>query len=430
MDSLDTLFALERFGIKPGLETIRVLTQALGDPQAAYPSVIVAGTNGKGSVVAMADSALRAAGHRVGRYTSPHLRVLAERFVVDGTAITEPDLRLEASQLHEQVRSLLAEGRLQQPPTFFEATTAIALSWFRRTGVDLALLEVGLGGRFDATNIVTPIAGVITPIGLEHRQYLGDTLAAIATEKAGVIKRGMVVVTTEPRPSIAAQFEEICQRRGATLIRATDDTTARTTVEGRTRVLRVTTPTREYPPFTLGLTGTHQVSNAAGAIRLLETLDSLGIAVGAQAVVDGLSTVFWPGRLDLVQVEGRGGLLLDAAHNPAAATALAAFLREAHPAGLPIVLGVMDDKDVDGIVAALAPCATRFVCTSPDTPRAISAGTLATRAVRHARSTPVAAEPDPWHAVEAAWRDAGTVCVTGSIFLVGDVMTAVDRTST
>ena len=146
--------------------------------------------------------------------------------------------------------------------------------------------------------------------------------------------------------------------------------------------------------------------------------------------MDGLSTVFWPGRLDLVQVEGRGGLLLDAAHNPAAATALAAFLREAHPAGLPIVLGVMDDKDVDGIVAALAPCATRFVCTSPDTPRAISAGTLATRAVRHARSTPVAAEPDPWHAVEAAWRDAGTVCVTGSIFLVGDVMTAVDRTST
>ena len=277
MDSLEALFALERFGIKPGLDTIRRLLGAMGDPQSSYRTVIVAGTNGKGSVVAMADSALRAAGHRVGRYTSPHLRILTERFVIDGTAITEGALRLEAAALHERVDRLLSEGRLRQPPTFFEATTAIALSWFRRMGVDLALLEVGLGGRFDATNIVTPIAGVITPIGLEHRQYLGDTIDAIATEKAGVIKPGMVVVTTETTPAVVSLFEETCRQRGARLVRVGEETTVRVSQVGDRPEVQVTTLKRAYPTFRLGLAGAHQVSNATGAIGLLEALSDKGL---------------------------------------------------------------------------------------------------------------------------------------------------------
>jgi len=291
MDSLDALFALERFGIRPGLDTSRLLTRAMGDPQSSYRSVIVAGTNGKGSVVAMADTALRAAGHRVGRYTSPHLQVLAERFVVDGEAISEWELCREAAQLHERVDRLQADGQLQHPPTFFEATTAIALSWFRRTGVDLALLEVGLGGRFDATNVVTPIAGVITAIGLEHQQHLGDTLEAIAIEKAGVIKAGMVVVTTETTPAIVALFEETCRQRGARLVRADEGTTVRIVSSGDRPEVQVTTPQCAYPPLRLGLVGAHQVSNATGAIRLLEVLSNAGIPVGADAIVTGLSTV-------------------------------------------------------------------------------------------------------------------------------------------
>ena len=425
MDSLDALFALERFGIRPGLDTIRVLVRAMGDPHACYRTVIVAGTNGKGSVVAMADSALRAAGHRVGRFTSPHLHALAERFVVDGAAIPARELRREATRLLALVDRLLADRQLPQPPTFFEATTAIALSWFRRAAVDLALLEVGLGGRFDATNIVTPVAGVITPIGIEHRQYLGATLEAIAAEKAGVIKTGMVVVTTETRPAIVALFEDTCRRLGARLVRADDGTAVRVDPVGERPEMRVTTPRRGYPPFRLGLAGAHQVSNATGTIRLLEILSDIGVAVDAEAVVTGLSTVVWPGRLELVRVGDRGAILLDAAHNPAAAAALSTHLRTAFPAGLPIVLGAMDDKDVDGIVSALAPAATRFVCTAPDTPRAVPATELTERARRPAASTPVTADENPWHAVEVAWRDSQTVCVTGSIFLVGEVRSAI-----
>ena len=427
MDPLDALFALERFGIRPGLDTIRVLVRAMGDPQSSYRTVIVAGTNGKGSVVAMADSALRAAGHRVGRYTSPHLRVLTERFVVDGVAIPERELRREAAGLHKHVDRLLAEGQLPHPPTFFEATTAIALSWFRQTGVDLALLEVGLGGRFDATNIVTPVAGVITPIGLEHEQYLGDTIEAIAAEKAGVIKTGMVVVTTETTPAVVALFEETCQRRGARLVRADVGTAIRVAVAGDLPEIRVTTPHRAYPSFRLGLVGAHQVSNAVGTIRLLEALSDLGVPVDADAIVTGLSTVVWPGRLDLVRVDDRGTILLDGAHNPAAATALSTYLRATFPDGLPIVFGAMSDKDVDGIITALAPCATQFVCTAPDTPRAVAASELARRVRRLAGSTLVTADRIPWHAVEAAWRGSRTVCVTGSIFLVGEVLSAIDR---
>ena len=427
MDPLDALFALERFGIKPGLDTIRRLTGAMGDPQSAYRTVIVAGTNGKGSVVAMAASALRAAGHRVGRYTSPHLTALAERFVVDGAAIPEPELRREAVWLHEQVDRLLADGRLPHPPTFFEATTAMALSWFRRTGVELALLEVGLGGRFDATNVVTPVAGVITPIGLEHQRYLGDTLEAIAIEKAGVIKPGMVVVTTETTPAVVVLFEEICKQRGARLVRADRETEVAVDPIGDPLEIRITTARRAYPAFRLGLAGAHQVSNATGVIRLLETLADIGMPVGADAIVTGLSTVIWPGRLDLVRVGDRGTILFDGAHNPAAAVALSTYLRGTFPAGLPIVLGAMEDKDIDGIVTVLAPCATRFVCTAPDTPRAIPAGVLAERVRRLAGSTPVAADRAPWRAVEAAWRVSETACVTGSIFLVGEILAAIEQ---
>ena len=427
MDALDALFALERFGIRPGLDTIRLLVRAMGDPQSSYRTVIVAGTNGKGSVVAMADSALRAAGLRVGRYTSPHLNALAERFVVDGAVIPARELRREAARLHEHIDRLAADGRLPHPPTFFEATTAIALSWFRRTGVDLALLEVGLGGRCDATNIVTPVAGVITPIGLEHQQYLGDTLEAIAAEKAGVIKTGMVVVTTETTPAVVALFEETCRRRGARLVRADVGTTVRVALVGGQSEIRVTTPRRAYPSFRLGLVGAHQVSNAIGTIRLLEALSDMGVPVGADAIVTGLSRVVWPGRLELVRVEDRGAILLDGAHNPAAATALSTYLHATFPAGLPIVFGAMRDKNVDGIIAALAPCATRFVCTAPDTPRAVAASELAERVRRLAGSTPVTANRIPWHAVESAWRGSPTVCVTGSIVLVGDVLSAIDR---
>ena len=426
-DPLDRLLGLERFGIRPGLDTIRRLMAALGDPQAAYPSIIVAGTNGKGSVAAMLDSALRAAGYRAGRYTSPHLTSLTERFTAGGAEIREAALREEAAAVLQQADGLLRTGGLAHPPTFFEAATAIALSWFRRAAVDVAVVEVGLGGRLDATNVLTPAAGVITSIGLDHREHLGDTLEAVAAEKAGIVKPGMVVVTTETAPPAVAVIDDACRRRGARLVRAGEDTAIAVRGEGPRPRIEVTTPGRRYPAFPLGLAGAHQRSNAAGAIRLLETLAGAGLPVAPEAVVRGLSEVAWPGRLDLVRVPGRGAVLLDAAHNPPAAAALARHLREAFPGRLPIVCAVMRDKDADGIIDGLAPCASRIVCTAPRNPRATPAGALADRVWARAPGLPVTAADDPRRALETAWGTAETVCATGSIFLVGELLAELRR---
>ena len=427
MDPLNALVELERFGIQPGLDTIRNLTTALGEPQTAYRSIIVAGSNGKGSVVAMLDRALRAAGYRVGRYTSPHLTSLAERFVVDGNQISERELRTEAEQLQHQVHRLVNDGHLSQPPTFFEATTAIALSWFQRTGVELALLEVGLGGRFDATNIVTPVAGVITPIALEHCQYLGDTIEAIALEKVGIVKSGMVVVTTEMNPAIVRLFDQVCSQNGASLVQANQGTTVEIVSTENPGAIQVTTPTRTYPPFEMSLPGAHQISNGIGAIRLLEELTDLGIPVGAEAVVSGLSTVVWPGRLERLEVSGRGTVLLDAAHNPAAASALASYLRETFPNGLPLVFAVLNDKDIPAVVQQLAPSATQIICTAPDNPRAVPAHKLAEQVRQAAVTTRVIAYEEPQRALEAAWGQSQTVCATGSIVLVGELLAILRR---
>ncbi len=400
---------------------------ALGDPQAAYPSIIVAGTNGKGSVAAMIDSALRAAGHRAGRYTSPHLTSITERFTAGGAAIPEAALREEAAIVLRQADALVRAGGLPHPPTFFEAATAIALSWFRRAEVDVAVVEVGLGGRLDATNVLSPAAGVITSIGLDHREHLGDTLEAVAAEKAGVVKPGMTVVTTETDPTALAVIDDACRRRGARLVRAAADTAIRVRGDGPRPPIEVTTPRRRYPAFRPGLAGAHQRANAAGAIRLLETLGGAGLPVGPEAVVRGLSDVAWPGRLDLVRVPGRGAVLLDAAHNPPAAAALARHLRHVFPDRLPIVCAIMRDKDADGIIDRLAPCASRIVCTAPDNPRATPARDLADRVRARAPGLPVAAEDDPRNALDAAWTAADTVCATGSIFLVGELLADLRR---
>ncbi|MBM63949.1 MAG: hypothetical protein CL484_13465 [Acidobacteria bacterium] len=423
IDPLDELARLERFGIKPGLATIRCLTEALNRPQTAYQSIIVAGSNGKGSVVAMVDQALRSAGYRVGRYTSPHLTSLTERFVVDGKQIQYRELKTGAQQLFSKVDRLLREGSLSQPPTFFEATTAIALSWFRKTRVDLALLEVGLGGRFDATNIVTPVAGVITPIALEHCQYLGTTIEAIAHEKAGIIKPGMIVVTTETTPKVIEIFKQACSKNGARLVQANIGTSVSRTSPNDPQVIKVTTPSHTYPPFKMNLAGSHQISNGIGAIRLLEELADIGIPVSTNAVANGLSTAVWPGRLEWMHVEGRGKVLLDAAHNPAAASALAEYLGGNFPKGLPLVLAVMNDKDLNGVVKHLAPFATHFICTKPDNPRAIPADALARQIREIPGTTSVTSCQDPKQALETAWNHSQTVCATGSIFLVGEILT-------
>jgi dihydrofolate synthase/folylpolyglutamate synthase len=410
VDPLHYLFSLEQFGIKFGLDNIQAILARLGHPERAFRSVHIAGTNGKGSVTAMVDAALRAAGHRSARYTSPHLVKLAERFVVDGRPLTEDALVDAVATVRDAIEALRAEGALAVQPTFFEVTTAVAFELFRRAGVEIAVLEVGLGGRLDATNVVSPpalIATAITSIALDHQLYLGSTLKEIAAEKAGIIKAGVPVVVGPLEADALEAIAKVARERGSDVLHASADA-----VRG----------------LTLGLRGVHQAANAAIAVRLLETLDANGIAVSAHAVAEGLANPGWPGRLDVCRVSGGREVLLDAAHNPAGASALASYLISDSGGARPLVFAAMRDKDTAGMFEALLPVVSHLVVTRASNPRSAELDTLARQARGIAPDLPISIEPVIADALAAAWRHAPAIVVAGSIFLLGDVMKLVEGT--
>jgi dihydrofolate synthase / folylpolyglutamate synthase len=402
---VEFLFSLERFGMKFGLTNIARLCAALGHPEAAYPSIIIAGTNGKGSVTAMADTALRAAGHRSARYTSPHLVRIEERFVIDGRQVSRDALEAAARLVQRTAETLVASGELDSLPTFFECTTAAAFVLFRDAEVDVAILEVGLGGRLDSTNIVTPIAAAIVSIDFDHQAQLGTTLTSIAEEKAGVIKPGIPVVCGPLPAEAMAVIERVCLAQRARLIK---------TAGNRTLADRVAS-------MPLALRGAHQRANAAVAVALLEAVDAdatQGLRVDAEAIRIGLTTAAWPGRLERFE-SGDCPVLLDAAHNPAGARALASYLRETEPNRVTLVFGAMQDKAIDEMLEALVPVALEILCTTAPSPRAAAASDLAERAARF--GVPARVVDDPIAAVGEACASKRTVVVAGSIFLIGPV---------
>lgn len=414
-DARAALLALEQIGIKLGLDQIRALVERLGRPDRAFPSVVVAGTNGKGSVTAMVERGLRAAGLRTGRYTSPHLVTLEERFAIDGRDIA-PGVFDAAAR-----RVLAAAAALPAPPSFFEATTALALDVFREAQVDVAVLEVGLGGRLDATNVVSSIAVAITAVDFDHEAFLGHTIEAIAREKAGVIKPDGVVVLAPNPPAVDAIVSNTCDALGARLLRATGAVVESVTLEAGQAIVTVTTPRRRYEALRLGLRGRHQIDNARTAIRLLEALDEAGrFKVDEAAVRAAVEDVVWPGRLELVE-GARGEILIDGAHNPSGARALAAYVLETYTGRLPFVVAIMRDKPVDAIVAALAPAASSLICTAPSTPRAATPDELAAAVSRVAPDVPVSTEADPMAAIDRAAAGGSPVVVAGSLYLAGHV---------
>jgi len=421
---LDRLSSLETFGIKLGLENISRLCEALGHPERSFTTLHVAGTNGKGSVTAMAHAALGAAGVRTARYTSPHLADITERFVIGDSAVDTATFNAVAHEVLDLADRLVADGTLRVLPTFFEATTAIAFELFRRAAVEVAVIEVGLGGRFDATNVITPVAGAITTIGFDHQQHLGTTLAEIAFEKAGIIKPGMTVVAGALPPSAMDVVRRVASERAATLVEsATETRVTAEAIDGASRVT-IDTPVERYGPLTLALLGDHQVGNAVVATRLLEAAAAHGVPVRAEHIARGLSTAQWPARLEYVPVDGGRRVLLDSAHNAEGAAALALHLRRWHPQGLPLVVGIMRDKDVHDILAPLLPLTSHVVATSAPTPRALPAEELAARVRAAAERLGLATlkvdvDEDPLHAVDRALAVADLVCVAGSIFLVG-----------
>ena len=408
---------------KLGLENIRVLLGELGQPQDAYPSVLIAGTNGKGSVAAMLEAVLRSSGQRTGLYTSPHLVDISERIQLGGEAISPEDFAAAFTSLHDRIETLLAAGTLRFHPTYFECLTAMAMEYFRRR-CEFAVLEVGMGGRLDATNTASPCVSVITQIDFDHERFLGSTIAAIAGEKAGIIKPGGVVVSGASHPEAAEVIRCVSREHGAQLVEVWREYTAENLAsEDGLYGFRACHADGFSTHLRLSLRGRHQVENALTVVAASRELARLGYPVSQASLVEGLATARWPGRLE--QVHAAPSVFLDGAHNPAGARALANYWEE-HCAGRRIVLvyGAMRDKAVPEIVEILFPRAAAVVLTRPEQSRAAQSETLQDIS-RHLNANLVI-EPSPTSALDRALELAGphadaVVFVTGSLFLVGDV---------
>ena len=416
----DYLHSLQRFGVKLGLQNVGAVLSACGDPQRRFPSVHVAGTNGKGSVCAMLASILRADGRRVGLYTSPHLADVRERIRIDDRTISESDFDRLLGRIRNTIDRLLAAGRLEAHPTYFEVLTILAFLHFAECKVDIAVLEVGMGGRFDATNIVNPLVSVITSISLDHREYLGSTLSAIAFEKAGIIKPGVPVVSGVEGRAAEAVIRRQARALGAPLasVFGRDGAlfAARTAAGFRFRYEFC----GEAFPFRLKLPGRHQGENAAVVIAAARTLGCVELPIARRTILSGLAAAEWPGRLETV---GRRPIvLLDGAHNEDGARALAAYVRDFVRAPLVLVFAMLKDKAVGRAAELLFPRPETVILTSIPSPRAASPEEILKAAPRF--RSKIAIEPDLRAAIAQARRLAGpkgTVLIAGSLYLVGEV---------
>jgi dihydrofolate synthase/folylpolyglutamate synthase len=425
-EALQYLLSLghETIAIKLGLANTERLLEALGNPQTSFPSLQIAGTNGKGSTAVMLEAMTRAAGAQTGLYTSPHLSGITERIRIDGREISREEFARLTMKVRGAAERLLAEGALSTLPTFFEHVTAIAFLAFKDARVRLAILETGLGGRLDATTTARARLAAITPVALDHQEYLGETLSEIAAEKAAIIRPGTaaVVVAPQEREALSVILER-CAACGITP-RVAD---GRAQVTGAKDVGRmiVTFETKEgrYEKVYLGLRGRHQITNASVAINLAQALRECGIDIPRSAIVEGLESARHAGRLEIVGT-GADRILFDGAHNPAGARALREFLDEFVREPITLVFGAMRDKDLTEIAATLFPAARHLILTRPANPRAAQPDELARFIPSGFNSGRLTLAASSAEALEAARRltpPGGLVCVTGSLYLVGEI---------
>jgi dihydrofolate synthase/folylpolyglutamate synthase len=419
-DAVAYLYGLgnEVSAMKLGLESVSRLLERLGDPHRRFASAIVAGTNGKGSVSAMLESVARASGLTTGLYTSPHLVAIEERVRVAGRQIPRERFAELASRVRDAAEALVDEGALPAPPTFFEQVTAVAFLEFAARRVDLAVLEVGMGGRLDATNVVDPLVAVVTPVALDHQQYLGETLALIAAEKAAVIKPNAAAVIAhqpvealEPLMARCLAVDVLPVFAGEPEIHHSENGRFTFTYE---------TEEDRYERVALGLRGRHQVENGIVAIHAAEALRRAGLSVPRTAILEGLASAEWPGRLEMLL--GAPPVLLDGAHNAAGAAALRAYLDEFCHSPLTLVFGVMEDKQVAEMAEELFPAVRTVVLTRPSNPRAADPARLAPTLPDSRGGRPVVTrtvdEALAW-AYHVTPRD-GLICIAGSLYLVGE----------
>lgn len=414
-ETIDYLFSLQRFGIKLGLEAITDILGRLGNPQCQYATIHIAGTNGKGSSSAMLSSILQSSGYRVGLYTSPHLIDFRERIRVQGADISERDV----CELTEQIRQ--AANPLSAL-TFFEFTTAMAFRHFMNQRVDIAVVEVGMGGRFDATNVLNPLGVLITGIGFDHEAYLGDSLQAIAQEKAGIICQPTPVVLGPMPGEIGPIFEAQARKRHAPFFRFGQEFSI-----SETGLMAFTYHGLrwEISGLQTNLLGRHQMVNAANALALLETAVDGTFPISQTAIRTGLQQVRWRGRLEVIHRDPL--IILDGAHNPSGAQVLFDFLHsQIHDCPgrkLILVVGMMRDKNHQGFLHVLLPLVDCLILTQPRMERAASVDEL-NQAVDRDGLVPCLLS-NSWDAICQAKeiaKPSDLICVTGSLFLVGEVL--------
>jgi dihydrofolate synthase/folylpolyglutamate synthase len=408
-----------------GLERITAVMESFGNPHQSYPALHIAGTNGKGSVAAMSESILRHGGWKTGLYTSPHLVNVEERIRVAGINISRQKFAALVSRVTKHEATLLDEGRISRPLTYFEIVTACGFLHFAAERIDAAIVEVGLGGKHDATNILTPAASVLTPISYDHEVLLGNTIARIAGEKAGIIKPGVAVVTGPQLGEARAVLVRRARALNAPLVDVERDCLLKLldSKGGRCRI-DLETPHRKYSGLQLSLAGQHQAVNAAIAVSAVEALRYL--PVKPSDVRRGLACTRWPGRLDEYWIRRR--TLLDGAHNAGAARILRAYLRDQDVQNVHLVFGALRDKDIERLGRILFPLANTIHLTAIGNSRSARPSEIADLHPRHRSrmqfyERPAAALLGAW----AACPPDGLVVVTGSLYLVGELLPAVQR---
>lgn len=410
-----------KFGIKLGLERIGEILRRLGDPQGRYKIVHIAGTNGKGSTAAFYDYTLREAGLKVGRFTSPHLSSYRERITINGEPIPEADLAALITEIKPVVQAVAEDG--YGPPTEFELGTAVGLLYFARREVDLAVVEVGMGGRFDATNVVTPILSVITHIALEHREHLGDTLEKIAFEKGGIIKPGVPVVIGVQEPEVEKYLTEIASDRKAPYSLAGSLKIEQAAVSDRGNSFRLKDPLFGSLNVRTGLIGKHQIFNCLNFLAGLEFLSKQLLKLTQDNIISGLAKTNWPGRFERISGFERLKLYLDGAHNPDGMRALVETLTSIYPGQkADLLVGILNNRPLPEMAAILAPIARRVIATRVPDPKSAATEDLSSAFTRLGVKTLI--EPIPEKALEMFLKTDNELAVAcGSLYLIGYLRT-------
>jgi len=416
--TLKSMYSLRRFGIKLGLSTIRKILKSLGNPQDNFSCIHVAGTNGKGSVASSLASILNASGYKTGLYTSPHLVRFNERITINNLPISNANV-VEAYKAVKQVH------RGNREPTFFEFTTAMAFYEFSRQKVDWAVIETGMGGRLDATNIIKPALSIITNISVEHREYLGNTIAQVAGEKGGIVKKYTPVVTGIKQKHAVAVVKEIAKTKSAPFFRLGDDFSVRRNRAGTFTYFGMDNTWRNLQT---GLLGNYQVDNAALVVAACEVLNRKKANISIESIKEGLTNNHWPGRLEVVSKNPF--ILLDGAHNLIAARNLAKYLsNNLSNRNITLVVGILNDKPYSDMLKSLLPICKRVVITSPKIDRALAPEKLSAVAERFISNITII--PDVGEAVKFAIKTAlpgDAICIAGSLYVVGEAKETLEKT--